>query len=78
MSDPLFKDSDEIEATYGGDAGKGEQPTNPPIVFRPEREGSVMPTPPLRADEEGLRSEPLFHGAVGGDNATSAAPRLDP
>lgn len=78
MSDPLFKDTDAIEETYVGRQEEVAQPNQPPRVFRPEQEGSTLTTPPLRSDESGIRSEPIFQGSVGQDNAISRAPQLDP
>ena len=78
MSDPLFKDSDAVERDFVGKEQTAEQPNIPPHMPNPAHEHGMLTTPPARADEDGIASEPLFQGTLYGDNKTSAAPRLDP
>lgn len=79
MSDQLFKDSDEIEATYVGEPKKQQQPNVPPRRPSPAFEQGMITTPPaLIADDAAITSEPFFQGALEGDNEVSKAPRLAP
>jgi hypothetical protein len=75
MSDPLFQNTDDEERRYVGEPRADEQPTQPPRIPSPAFEHGTLTTPPLRADRDGLRSEPIDQGALG-DNRTSAAPHL--
>lgn len=75
MSDPLFKEADEFENTFVGEKQE-EQPNLPPRMPNPAMEHGMMTTPPSRADEKGVASQPFFQGAEG-DNALSEAPKYD-